>query len=175
MAAGRPKKYTKKSLREAVDRYFRSISRTIPARDLTGAVVKNDDGEDIMVVQFVVPPSISSMCLYLGIDRSTWQNYADPELHPEFRSVTADARARIEAYLEEQLLTREKGLQGIIFNLQNNYGWKQKQEVELGKETRRTMATEGMSIKEKLAFISAEQAARAAALAGEDGEDGEEA
>lgn len=175
MAAGRPKKYTKKSLREAVDRYFRSISRTIPARDLTGAVVKNDDGEDIMVVQFVVPPSISSMCLYLGIDRSTWQNYADPELHPEMKSVTADARARIEAYLEEQLLTRDKGLQGIIFNLQNNYGWKQKQEVELGKETRRTMATEGMSIKEKLAFISAEQAARAAAIADEDGEDGEEA
>lgn len=175
MAAGRPKKYTKKSLKEAVERYFRSISRTIPAKDLAGHVIRNDDGEDIMVTEYVVPPSISGLCLYLGIDRSTWQNYADATQHPEHQRVTADARARIEAYLEEQLLTREKGLQGIIFNLQNNYGWKQKQEVELGKETRRTMATEGMSIKEKLAFISAEQAARAAALAGEDGEDGEEA
>lgn len=173
--AGRPKKYSKKALRDAIERYFGSISRTVYARDDTDQKIYNDDGEEITRTEYITPPGVSSLCLYLGIDRSTWQNYADPELHPEFRGVTADARARIEAYLEEQLLTREKGLQGIIFNLQNNYGWKQKQEVELGKETRRTMATEGMSIKEKLAFISAEQAARAAALAGEDGEDGEEA
>ena len=170
MAAGRPKKYTKKSLREAVDRYFRSISRTIPARDLTGAVIRNDDGEEIMVVQFVIPPSISSLCLFLGIDRSTWQNYADQELHPEFCGVTADARARIEAYLEEQLLTREKGLQGIIFNLQNNYGWKQKQEVELGKETRRTMEAENMKISEKMEYIAAAHAARME-ITDEDGEE----
>ena len=83
MAAGRPKKYTKKSLKEAVERYFRSISRTIPAKDLAGHVIRNDDGEDIMVTEYVVPPSISGLCLYLGIDRSTWQNYADAALHPE--------------------------------------------------------------------------------------------
>ena len=122
MAAGRPKKYTKKKLREETERYFRSISRTIPARDDTGGIIRNDDGDEIQLLQYVVPPSIAGLCLQLGIDRSTWQNYADPTLHPELADVAAEARARIEAYLEQELLTREKGLQGIIFNLQMGAG-----------------------------------------------------
>ena len=97
MAAGRPKKYTKKKLREETERYFRSISRTIPARDDTGGIIRNDDGDEIQLLQYVVPPSIAGLCLQLGIDRSTWQNYADPTLHPELADVAAEARARIEA------------------------------------------------------------------------------
>ena len=155
MAAGRPKKYTKKGLREAIERYFRSISRTIPARDDTGGIIRNDDGEEIKVVQFVVPPSVTGMCLYLDIDRSTWQNYADAVLHPELAGICQGARTRIEAYLEQELLTREKGVQGIIFNLQNNYGWKQKQEVELGKDTRESMK-HAATYHEKLALLRAD-------------------
>ena len=155
MAAGRPKKYTKKGLREAIERYFRSISRTIPARDDTGGIIRNDDDEEIKVVQFVVPPSVTGMCLYLGIDRSTWQNYADAALHPELAGICQGARTRIEAYLEQELLTREKGVQGIIFNLQNNYGWKQKQEVELGKDTRESMK-HAATYHEKLALLRAD-------------------
>ena len=114
MAAGRPKKYTKKGLREAIERYFRSISRTIPARDDTGGIIRNDDDEEIKVVQFVVPPSVTGMCLYLGIDRSTWQNYADAALHPELAGICQGARTRIEAYLEQELLTPEKGVPYVI-------------------------------------------------------------
>ncbi len=155
MKTGRPKKYkSKKALSDAVERYFRSISRTIPARDGYGSIIRNDDGEEIRVLEYIRPPSISSLCLYLGIDRSTWQNYCDGELHPEFQSVTALTRARIEAYLEEQLLTREKGVQGIIFNLQNNYGWRQKQEVELGTETRKSVERQKMNVYDKLAVIT---------------------
>ena len=118
MKTGRPKKYkSKKALADAIEGYFRSISRTIELKDLAGATIYNDDGEAIHKLQFVVPPSISALCIHLGIDRSTWQNYCDGELHPEFREVTALTRGRIEAWLEEQLLTREKGVQGIIFNL----------------------------------------------------------
>ena len=72
MAAGRPKKYTRKKLREETERYFRSISRTIPARDDTGSIIRNDDGNEIQLLQYVVPPSIAGLCLQLGIDRSTW-------------------------------------------------------------------------------------------------------
>lgn len=151
MAAGRPKKYTKKKLREETERYFRSISRTILARDDTGGIIRNDDGDEIQLLQYVVPPSIAGLCLQLGIDRSTWQNYADPALHPELEDVAAEARARIEAYLEQELLTREKGLQGIIFNLQNNYGWRQKQEVELGEKTRSSRGPVRCCIADKLA------------------------
>lgn len=148
-------KIHEKGLREAIERYFRSISRTIPARDDTGGIIRNDDGEEIKVVQFVVPPSVTGMCLYLGIDRSTWQNYADAALHPELAGICQGARTRIEAYLEQELLTREKGVQGIIFNLQNNYGWKQKQEVELGKDTRESMK-HAATYHEKLALLRAD-------------------
>jgi len=159
---GRPKKYSsKKALGDAIERYFRSISRTIPAKDDTGCIICNDDGERIMLTQYIRPPSISSLCIYLGIDRSTWQNYCDGQMYPEFAGVTSQTRARIEAYLEEQLLTRVKGVQGIIFNLQNNYGWRQKQEVELGDKTRETMPAASMSITEKIAVIAAAQAAAA--------------
>ena len=157
MAAGRPKKYTKKKLREETERYFRSISRTIPARDDTGGIIRNDDGDEIQLLQYVVPPSIAGLCLQLGIDRSTWQNYADPTLHPELADVVAEARARIEAYLEQELLTREKGLQGIIFNLQ---------------KTRSSMGAGELRIADKLALLAEE---RDALLMTEREDDGEEA
>lgn len=59
MAAGRPKKYTRKKLREETERYFRSISRTVLARDDTGGIIRNDDGDEIQILQYVVPPSIA--------------------------------------------------------------------------------------------------------------------
>lgn len=169
MGAGRPKKYgSKKALADAIDRYFRSISRTIHAKDAkTGKPIYNDDGEPIMITQYIKPPTVSALCLYLGIDRATWFRYCDGQLHPEFESVTAKTKERIEAYLEEQLLTRERGVQGVIFNLQNNYGWRQRQEVELGEKTRKSAAVSDMSIREKLAFIS-----QAAARISEDEREG---
>lgn len=176
MKVGRPKKYkTKKALADAIERYFRSISRTIQAQEaLTGTEIYNDDGEAIMLTQYIRPPSITGLCLHLGIDRSTWQNYCDEQQHPEFTAITGMTRSRIEAWLEEQLLIREKGVQGIIFNLQNNYGWKQKQEVELGEKTRKSAAAQGMSVYDKMAVIAAAQAAAGAVpeYIDEDGEEG---
>lgn len=149
MGAGRPKKYTKKSLQEAVDGYFSSISR--------------DGGGEAWAAEYKKPPTVSGLCLYLGIDRSTWQNYSDRSLHPEFAEITAMARVRMEAYLEEQLLTREKNVQGLIFNLQNNYGWREKRDVELGGETRQAVASgaqaQSMSIAEKMALLEEQREA----------------
>ena len=157
MGAGRPKKYTKKGLEKAVEGYFASISRKVRVLDEDGEAVCNDAGESIWVTEYVRPPAVSGLCLYLGIDRSTWRNYADRALHPEFQEITAYARMRMEAYLEEQLLTREKNVQGLIFNLQNNYGWREKREVELGGETRQTVADSAqartLSIAEKMAVL----------------------
>lgn len=149
---GRPKKYTDKTFEEAVEQYFKSISGMRQARNGLGQPILNDEGEPIMVRVYAVPPTISGLCLFLGIDRSTWQNYGDAENEPKKAKVVMAARARIEAYLEEQLLTREKSVQGIIFNLQNNYGWKNKTEVEIGAETRKS-AIEHMSLSEKMAQI----------------------
>ena len=165
MGAGRPKKYTKKTLEAAVEGYFASISRKVQAVDGSRRPLYNDAGEPIRVTEYVRPPTVSGLCLYLGIDRSTWQNYADRKLHPELAGIAAAAKMRMEAYLEEELLTREKNVQGLIFNLQNNYGWREKREVELGGETRQAVAdsakAQSMSIAEKMALLEEQREALA--------------
>lgn len=175
MGAGRPKKYTKKGLETAVEGYFASISHKVRVLDEDGEAVYNDVGESIWVREYIRPPTVSGLCLYLGIDRSTWQNYADPRLHPEFRKITAYAKMRMEAYLEEQLLTREKNVQGLIFNLQNNYGWREKRKVELGGETRQAVAdsaqAHSMSIAEKIALLAEQREALAEAEQDDPAED----
>ena len=139
---------TERALQAKVEEYFSSISRTVPLLEADGQTIKNDAGEDILRTEYLRPPTVSGLCLFLNITRRTWENYQkDAELH----SITEIARAKMEAYLEEELLSRRKGIQGVIFNLQNNYGWREKKEIELGQETRN--AAENMSVTEKMAYI----------------------
>ena len=44
---GRPKKYTKKTLAEAVDRYFASITRIVPVTELVETGERDDKGHKI--------------------------------------------------------------------------------------------------------------------------------
>lgn len=149
----RYKKYKSgKALQKAIDNYFDSISRLIPVNvdnrsDGLPQKVKSASGDFIVRREYLIPPTISALCLHLGISRQTWSEYK--ESYPE---EVADARLRIQSYLEEQLLTRRKGVQGIIFNLQNNYGYSEKKEIELGEATRKDMLS-GMSLSEKMELI----------------------
>ena len=79
---------------------------------------------------------------------------------PELAGTVERARARIEAYLQEQLLTREKGVQGVIFNLTANYGWRDRKEVALSEETRKSLEKrrEPMTMEEKLALLQEAEA-----------------
>lgn len=164
----RPKKYTKKSLAEAVDRYFASITRIVPVTELveTGErddkghkiyerrAVTNSLGEEAKVEEYIVPPTIGDLCQYLGIHRCTWADYCDADLHPEFSDTTTRARGRIRGYLERQLLTR-KDVKGIIFDLQNNHGYAEKRQIGLDEKTRKTVAASAtsMSMDEKLEML----------------------
>lgn len=168
---GAPQKYkTKTSLRREIEKYFRSISVKVPMADLSGNPILNEDGEPVIKTEYIIPPQIPAMCLELGITDRTWRRYCDHELHPEFEDVTEEAMLRFKAYLVDQSLTREKGLQGILFNLEVNHGCSRKQEIELGEKTRSVLPKVEMTIEEKLAMIAA-----AAKMTDEIGEDGEEA
>lgn len=142
---GRPKKYTAKKLREQVDAYFDSISRVTPVLipEPTGEfdrfgheVVRmvpavNRLGEEMTRIEYLIPPSVGGLCEYLGIHRDTWAEYSDHEAHPEFSDTTMRARGRMQAWNEEQLLTRSgRDCKGIIFNLENNYGYREKLDVQ---------------------------------------------
>lgn len=142
---GRPKKYTARRLREQVELYFDSISRDVPVLvpESTGEfdkfgheIVKmvpaeNRLGSQIMRTEYLIPPSVGGLCEFLGIHRDTWAEYCDKAKHPEFSDTTTHARGRMQAWNEEQLLTRSgKDCKGIIFNLENNYGYKEQLGVE---------------------------------------------
>lgn len=141
---GAPKKYTPKTLKKAVERYFASITRQVTVtepkatgqRDDKGHMiyenvpVLNTLGKEVVVTEYVVPPSVGDLSEFLGIHRSTWDNYCDKEKHPEFFDTTTRARGRIHAYLERESLTRSgKDLKGVLFNLENNFGYKERVEV----------------------------------------------
>lgn len=111
------------------------------------------DGNPMMRLEYTTPPTVTGLCLYLGILRDTWSDYGDEKRYPGYSAITRHAKLRLEAYVEEQLLLREKNVQGLIFNLENNYGWRDRKELEFGQETRRSMSLDHMTMAEKLALI----------------------
>lgn len=138
---GRKRAYTKKRLKEEVERYFATITRMVKVtekvdtgrRDKSGHViyeqkpVTNQLGQQLEVVEYLVPPTVGGLCEFLGIHRDTWHEYCQQE---EFSDTTTRAQGRLRAYREEQLLIR-KDVKGIIFDLENNYGYKEQKDVHI--------------------------------------------
>ena len=71
------------------------------------------------------PYTISGLALSLGIDRRTLVNYSERDL---FFPLIKNAKLKIQEMLEENLY-RLGNNSGIIFNLKNNYGWRDNIEV----------------------------------------------
>jgi len=71
-------------------------------------------------------PTVSGLAVALNVDRKTITNYQDkPEYFPTIKA----AKARIEAHLEQCLFG--SSVTGVIFNLKNNFEWRDKTEQEL--------------------------------------------
>ena len=84
--------------------------------------------EDCYLIQgddSVYAPTMSGLALYLDVDRKTITNYSNKEA---FFPTIRKARARIESHLEKKLYGNN--VTGLIFNLKNNFDWKDKSEVE---------------------------------------------
>jgi len=105
---GRPPKYkTAEELQDRIDNYFKDC----------------DEKEK--------PYTITGLGLALDMSRQDLINYSNKE---EFFDTIKKAKARVENYLEERLIN-DSSATGIIFNLKNNYGWKDKQEVDANVNT----------------------------------------
>jgi hypothetical protein len=74
------------------------------------------------------PYTMSGLAIAIGVNRQTILNYEHRDAR--FLGTVKRARARVERQLEEGLLTREKQVAGHIFNLKNNFGWRDTQEIE---------------------------------------------
>lgn len=101
MSRGRPKAYTEAEImQQKIDKYFQECE------------------------QKKEPYTITGLCIALDICRDTLSEYAKKD---EFSDTIKKAKLKVENYLEKHLIT-DSSTTGIIFNLKNNFGWKDKQE-----------------------------------------------
>lgn len=173
---GRPRKFTAAQLEKAVEAYFDSICyqetvlRKVPQMDAEKRPVLDEmghqvykfepvrtaDGNEAVVTRWIEPPGILSLCLFLGIDRATFDRYGkldQNELEAErFRNTVTRARGRVEAYLAAQLEDKSAA-RGAIFNLQQNFGWKDRKEISLDAGTQKAISAKGMTMEEKLQLL----------------------
>lgn len=163
----RPREYTPEKLERAVNKYFRSITRRVVRkemvptgeRDSKGRMIYeqrpviNSLGQEVEITEYILPPSVADLCQALGIHRSTWANYCDHKLHPEFTDLTEQACERMKAWNERELLTRPgKDIKGVMFNLQTNYGYGgEKHEMELGSGARSALC--GAPVSDRAAML----------------------
>ncbi len=94
---GRPMKFeTNEQLEKAINDYFVDIE----AREQ--------------------PPTMTGLALALDLSRQGLVNYANNE---KFFDTIKKARQKVEAYNEQKLISGMPAT-GLIFNLKNNFGWK---------------------------------------------------
>lgn len=110
MTAGRPPAYeTKEELEKAIEAYFSS-----------------DDAYITIGEESVFAPGIAGLAYHLGVSTETLRRYGEDD---KFCATIKHAKQRIEMSLEKRLHCT--AVTGTIFNLKNNFGWKDKQEQEI--------------------------------------------
>ncbi len=155
---------TAKGFERAVERYFCGICRTVVLTEdvpsglrdekdkelLTPCPLLNDNGEPVTDTRWFRPPSMTDLCLYLGISEA---RLAEAEARDEsYARVAARARARIESYLQTQL-ELSKRMSGIAFKLTHLYGWKNQPPPGAGART--LGGGESLPLAEKFKLLAA--------------------
>ena len=117
--AGRPKKYERvEDMDKAINEYFRQC---------------DIDKE---------PYTMTGLALSLGfLDRKSLIDYCDYVDEDDVAFFHSIKRAKMicEQNVEKGLLSGKYNPTGAIFNLKNNYGWKDKQEIEQSGEMNNTI------------------------------------
>ena len=154
MAGAKKTFHTSKALKKAVEDYLGGISRTRNLTEEVSAgevdekgrpileqrVVKNSRGEPVCVREYLIPPTLTGLCLHLGISPRTWQEWCDAQAHPELEEATQWVMDILRAWNQEQLLTR-KDVRGIIYCLENYEDYALR-EGEKPEERRQSMTME---------------------------------
>lgn len=148
---GRPPKYTDPDdMQRLIDLYFLACKAN---RIESETLLEGLSEEELFIINDIdcVFPTVSGLAYLLGMSTEAFRNYEEKD---DFIATVKRAKQRIEISLEHRLAGNN--VTGAIFNLKNNFGWKDKQETEIyGKD--------GGPIQTR-AFTELERAARVDAL-----------
>lgn len=139
-AGGRPLKFQSvEELQEKIEAYFLEcdphvidVTEWVDARDSSGSLKKDENGQNYLVEVThkvktpQIPYTITGLALALNTNRQTLVNY---EENVEFFDTIKAAKTKIEHFTEQFLFGPSPT--GTIFNLKNNYGWKDKTETDI--------------------------------------------
>jgi len=122
---GHPPKYKDpEEMQRIIDDFFESCRGEV-LKDKDGETVFNKFGEPVIINQ--KPPTVTGLSLALGFNgRQSLLNYEDKV---EFMDTVTRAKSRCQEYAEIRLYDRD-GANGAKFSLQNNFGWKERSEVD---------------------------------------------
>ena len=138
-------------LQRKIDNYFNQcdshaeeVTEWVQARDPKGQLKKDENGLNYLVevthkiMTEQIPYTITGLALALDTSRQTLLEYEAEEHYPdnipkevsdELIDTIKRAKLKIERFNELMLYTPSPT--GTIFNLKNNYGWKDKTEQDL--------------------------------------------
>jgi len=125
MPAGRPPKYnTPEEMQADIDLYF-LVVKSNKAEDPT--LLSNLSEEELNKISDIDEeiPLVSGLAYMLDMSTEAFRKYKYKE---EFVATVKRAKQRIERSLENRLAGN--AVVGSIFNLKNNFGWKDKTETE---------------------------------------------
>jgi len=106
--AGRPLKFkTAAAMQKVIDEYFESVTYF------------NDTGAKFL------RPTVSGLAYALDMSTESLRKYGNKD---QFVATVKRAKQKVEIALEQGLYNGQ--VTGLIFNLKNNFNWRDKQEVE---------------------------------------------
>jgi len=144
---GRPPKYESvEDMQRIIDLYFIAIEVNKAKHHYESINLEGFSEEDVAVIDAVTEekPLVSGLALMLDMTTETFRQYGNTQgtKDSEFSSTVKKAKQRIEKHLEGRL--DGGNVIGTIFNLKNNFAWKDKVESEVVQ----TVGTRRLSAKE---------------------------
>jgi hypothetical protein len=127
MPAGRPPKYkSPEEMQRIIDLYFIACKVHQTGDD---KIMEGMSEDDLIVINDIddTIPTITGLALALDLTRDNLLNYQGK---PEFQDTVKRAKEKVHAFVEQRLLSGGQAA-GPIFNLKNNFGWKDKTEQEI--------------------------------------------